>query len=111
MAGAQGPGLAQGLGQGQGGKGGNAKRGDTWLLLDGMVLDITRWLPEHPGGSEIIPQQSLNVDATVFFEIYHASRQSFLYLKVIDVILSYVILSYLYSYTVYSYPNNHCIVM
>ena len=67
---------------GKGEKGGSVKRGDTWLLLDGMVLDITRWLPEHPGGSEIIPKQSLNVDATVFFEIYHASRQSFLYLKV-----------------------------
>ena len=33
------------------------------------------------GGSSIIPEQALNVDCTVFFEIYHASRQSFLYLK------------------------------
>jgi len=47
----------------------------------GMVLDITRWLEEHPGGSSIIPEQALDVDCTVFFEIYHASRQSFLYLK------------------------------
>jgi hypothetical protein len=47
----------------------------------GMVLDITRWLEEHPGGSSIIPDQALDVDCTVFFEIYHASRQSFLYLK------------------------------
>ena len=46
-----------------------------------MVLDITRWLEEHPGGSTIIPEQALNMDSTVFFEIYHASRQSFLYLK------------------------------
>ena len=22
-----------------------------------MVLDVTRWLPEHPGGSKIIPAQ------------------------------------------------------
>lgn len=57
------------------------KRGDTLLLMAGMVLDITRWLDEHPGGSTIIPQQALNVDSTVFFEIYHASKQSFLYLK------------------------------
>jgi len=57
------------------------KRGDTLLLMSGMVLDITRWLDEHPGGSTIIPQQALNVDSTVFFEIYHASKQSFLYLK------------------------------
>ena len=45
------------------------------------MLDISRWLEEHPGGSTIIPSQALNVDCTVFFEIYHASRQSFLYLK------------------------------
>ena len=23
----------------------------------GMVLDVTRWLPEHPGGNTIIPAQ------------------------------------------------------
>jgi cytochrome b involved in lipid metabolism len=57
------------------------KRGETLLILSGMVFDITRWLDEHPGGSTIIPEQALNMDCTVFFEIYHASRQSFLYLK------------------------------
>jgi cytochrome b involved in lipid metabolism len=46
-----------------------------------MVLDISRWIDEHPGGSNIIPDQALNIDSTVFFEIYHASKQSFLYLK------------------------------
>jgi hypothetical protein len=51
------------------------------LILDGMVLDITQWLDEHPGGAFIIPAQALNVDCTVFFEMYHVSRQSFLYLK------------------------------
>jgi len=50
-------------------------------MMSGMVFDITRWLPEHPGGSLIIPRDALNVDCTVLFEIYHASRQSFLYLK------------------------------
>lgn len=45
------------------------------------MLDITRWLPEHPGGSTIIPEQALDCDATVFFECYHVSRQSFLYLR------------------------------
>ena len=33
------------------------QRGETLLLIDGMVLDVTRWLPEHPGGSHIIPTQ------------------------------------------------------
>ena len=59
----------------------SGKRGETILILDGMVLDITRWLPEHPGGSAIIPEEGLNIDCAVFFELYHASRQSFLYLK------------------------------
>jgi hypothetical protein len=54
---------------------------ETLLILNGMVLDVTRWLEEHPGGSTIIPTQALNIDCTVFFEIYHASKQSFLYLK------------------------------
>lgn len=55
--------------------------GKCWLILDGMVLDVTRWLPEHPGGASIIPNQSLNMDCARFFEIYHASRESFLYMK------------------------------
>lgn len=54
---------------------------DIILILDGMVLDITQWLDEHPGGASIIPAQALNIDCTVFFEMYHVSRQSFLYLK------------------------------
>ncbi|KAI7845581.1 hypothetical protein COHA_000869 [Chlorella ohadii] len=55
--------------------------GGCWLILDGMVLDVTRWLPEHPGGSKIIPRQSLNLDCSRFFELYHASRESFVYLR------------------------------
>ncbi|KAK9814395.1 hypothetical protein WJX72_005174 [[Myrmecia] bisecta] len=51
------------------------------LILDGMILDVKRWLPEHPGGSTIIPNQALNLDCARFFEVYHASRESFLYLK------------------------------
>ena len=54
---------------------------DAVLLMDGAVYDITRWLPEHPGGSTIIPEQALDVDATVFFELYHVSRQSFVFLR------------------------------
>lgn len=91
-----------------------------------------RWLPEHPGGSKIIPRQSLNLDCrwgvggwaagmaadggagctcprsslppplpaapaalgappccltplfSRFFELYHASRESFIYLRQVD---------------------------
>ena len=49
----------------------------TWLIMRGAVFDITRWLPEHPGGSAIIPEHALNKDCTAQFEIYHASRQAF----------------------------------
>ncbi|TYZ57694.1 hypothetical protein PybrP1_008541 [[Pythium] brassicae (nom. inval.)] len=57
------------------------RSGEVWLVMLGMVFDVTRWLPEHPGGSVIIPEQAVNVDCTVMFEIYHSSRQSFRYLK------------------------------
>lgn len=56
-------------------------RGACWLVIDGMVLDVTDWLSEHPGGSSIIPAQALDLDCGRFFEVYHASRESFLYLK------------------------------
>jgi cytochrome b involved in lipid metabolism len=59
----------------------NDENDELLIILDGMVLDITRWIDEHPGGPSIIPTQALNIDCTVFFEMYHVSRQSFLYLK------------------------------
>jgi cytochrome b involved in lipid metabolism len=59
----------------------NNKNEELLILVDGMVLDVTHWLGEHPGGDKIIPKQGLNMDATVFFEMYHNSRASFLYLK------------------------------
>jgi cytochrome b involved in lipid metabolism len=52
-----------------------------WLLIDGGVFDVTAWLPRHPGGAKIIPAQALGVDCTVYFELYHASRESFEYLQ------------------------------
>ena len=42
---------------------------------------MKRWLPEHPGGDRIIPAQSLDAEAARHFELYHSSRESFLYLK------------------------------
>ena len=59
----------------------NNDKKDTILVMDGMVYDVTRWLPEHPGGNTIIPKQALNKDSTKFFELYHSSRKSFQYLK------------------------------
>jgi Cytochrome b5-like Heme/Steroid binding domain len=53
--------------------------GGSLLLIDGMVLDVKAWLPEHPGGSSIL--KSLDMDASRYFELYHHSRESFLYLR------------------------------
>ncbi|GBG24363.1 Cytochrome b5 [Hondaea fermentalgiana] len=55
--------------------------GELLLIIDNQVCDVTDWLELHPGGNTIIPEQALNVDATVLFEVYHASRESFLFLK------------------------------
>lgn len=59
----------------------NPQTNELLIIVDGMVLDISRWIDEHPGGPSIIPSQALNIDCTCFFEMYHVSRQSFLYLK------------------------------
>ena len=59
----------------------NPQTNELLIIVDGMVLDISRWIDEHPGGPSIIPSQALNIDCTCFFEMYHISRQSFLYLK------------------------------
>ena len=57
------------------------RAGGCICTMDGMLFDLAAWLPEHPGGATIIPEQALNVDCTVFFELYHASRESFTYLR------------------------------
>lgn len=36
------------------------------LLLDGMVLDISRWIEEHPGGSSIIPEQGEDFPVSLY---------------------------------------------
>ena len=40
-----------------------------YAMAAGMVLDVTRWLPQHPGGTKIIPAQALNMDCSRFFEV------------------------------------------
>ncbi len=57
------------------------RSGGCFVTMDGMVFDLEAWLPHHPGGPSIIPEQALNKDCAVFFELYHASRESFTYLK------------------------------
>jgi hypothetical protein len=32
------------------------ERGGCWIVIDGMVLDVKRWLPEHPAGTASYPR-------------------------------------------------------
>jgi len=60
---------------------------DFWLLIDGYIYDITKWINidkktgniPHPGG--ISPLKIRNKDSTYYFEIYHKSEYSFKLLK------------------------------
>ena len=44
---------------------------DAWIIIDDFVLDVTKWLPEHPGGSSIM--KGLGKDATkMWYQVpYH----------------------------------------
>jgi len=38
---------------------------DCWLVIDGNVYDVTKYIPSHPGGSQIL--QGCGKDATSIF--------------------------------------------
>jgi cytochrome b involved in lipid metabolism len=40
-----------------------------WAAIHGNVYDLTKFIPQHPGGAVI--QTSLGRDATILFEIHH----------------------------------------
>ncbi|EGG19896.1 delta 5 fatty acid desaturase [Cavenderia fasciculata] len=43
---------------------------DCWVAVDGKVYDVTKWVNQHPGGSDIILYSS-GRDVTNLFESYH----------------------------------------
>ncbi|EFA77163.1 delta 5 fatty acid desaturase [Heterostelium album PN500] len=43
---------------------------DCWVAIEGKVYDITKWLPQHPGGKQIL-MLSAGRDVTNLFESYH----------------------------------------
>ncbi|WFD30758.1 hypothetical protein MSPP1_001782 [Malassezia sp. CBS 17886] len=40
---------------------------DLWLLIDGEVYDVTKFMPEHPGGDDVLVEEG-GKDATDPFE-------------------------------------------
>ncbi|KAH7581431.1 Cytochrome b5 [Nakaseomyces glabratus] len=48
------------------------KEGDCWIIIDGSVYDVSKFLDEHPGGDEIIFEHR-GTDATGdFVDIGHS---------------------------------------
>ncbi len=45
--------------------------GDAWIVLYGIVFDISRYIPYHPGGEETILEYA-GCDATLAFRQAHA---------------------------------------
>jgi cytochrome b involved in lipid metabolism len=42
------------------------QRNDAWIALQGKVYDVTEWIPQHPGGDEIL--RCIGKDGTPIFE-------------------------------------------
>jgi protoporphyrinogen oxidase len=49
------------------------KKSDAWIIINKKVYDITKWIPQHPGGDIIM--QGVGKDATAMFDsIGHSSN-------------------------------------
>lgn len=42
------------------------KKSDAWIVVNGIVADITKWIPLHPGGDAIL--KGIGKDATALFK-------------------------------------------
>eukprot|EP00440_Ansanella_granifera_P026452 gb/GFBE01028734.1/.p1 GENE.gb/GFBE01028734.1/~~gb/GFBE01028734.1/.p1 ORF type:complete len:139 (+),score=34.25 gb/GFBE01028734.1/:1-417(+) len=45
----------------------HSKSGDTWIAIHGLVYDVTKFVPEHPGGGQLI-EDVAGQDASDEFE-------------------------------------------
>ena len=54
----------------------HASLDDGWIVLYNKVYDITKWIPEHPGGSIIL--QGLGKDSTSLWESIHQSNKEYI---------------------------------
>ncbi|KAJ3703550.1 hypothetical protein LUZ61_007255 [Rhynchospora tenuis] len=46
----------------------HTSKDDCWLLINGKVYDVTKFLEDHPGGEEVLLHSSASGDATDAFE-------------------------------------------
>ena len=49
------------------------KKDDVWVIIDGQVLDVTKFLPDHPGGEKAILLYA-GRDATEEFNMLHDAK-------------------------------------
>ncbi|KAI9091255.1 microsomal cytochrome b5 [Phlyctochytrium arcticum] len=47
-------------------------RDDLWMVIDGKVYDVTKFLDEHPGGEEVMVEQGGQDASEAFEEIGHS---------------------------------------
>lgn len=43
---------------------------DCWSIVDGVVYDLTRWIPEHPGGPQVIEAMCGNDGSAAFNDMH-----------------------------------------
>lgn len=53
------------------------KKDDVWVIIDGQVLDVTKFLPDHPGGEKAILLYA-GRDATEEFNMLHDPKVHYL---------------------------------
>ena len=49
------------------------KKDDCWVIIDGKVLDVTAFMPDHPGGEKAIMLYA-GRDATEEFNMLHDAK-------------------------------------
>ena len=54
---------------------------DIWLVIDGRVLDVTKFLQEHPGGEEVLIEAAGKDASKEFADIGHSKEAKKLLLK------------------------------
>lgn len=49
------------------------KQEDLWIVVDGLVLELTKFFPDHPGGRKVLLSMG-GRDCSVVMEVYHPSN-------------------------------------